>query len=137
MSTPGFSLPATLKDLEAAARRVEGTMVHLAKLQQILSMIHQRLDMLPRSMSDTMHVPDPSALQIPKKPKFGRVVRRMREAFGWTREHLARLSDLSTSTVRNLETRSELFLSERVRHRIVAALAGHSRIRPRRRKFRS
>ncbi len=137
MTARHFSLSAALDELKASAEHVEQTMAHLAKLQQILSRVHQRLDMLSRSMSDTKQVPDPSARQILKKPKFGRVVRRMREAFGWTREHLARLSDLSTSTVRNLETRSELFLSERVRHRIVAALAGHSRIRPRRRKFRS
>lgn len=136
MSAPGFSLPATLKDLDAATRRVERTMVHLAQLHQIFSRVRRRLHVLSNLMSDTKHVPGPSALLLLKQPKFGRVVRHMREAFGLTREHLARLSGLSTSTVRNLETRSELFLSALVRHRIVAVLVGYSHISPRRGKSR-
>lgn len=137
MSALHFSLPVTLEDLRAASEHVERTLVHLAELGKILDRIHQRLEVLATWMSDTDRVPDPVALLLLEQPEFGRAMRHMREALGLTREHLAHLSGLATSTLRNLEARSNLFLSDRVRHRIVIALAGQSRIRPRRNKPRA
>ncbi len=136
MTARYLSLPATLRDLRTAAAHIEQTLVHLAELGQLLDRIHQRLDMLSPHRSDIGRAPAPFALLFLEQPNFGRVMRRIREALGLTREHLARLSGLATSTVRNLETRSEPFLSEQVRHRVVTVLVGHNRIRPRRKKSR-
>ncbi len=134
MTALDFSLPATLEDLRAASEHVERTLVHLAELGKILDRIHQRLELLATWRSDTDRVPDPVTLLLLEQPEFGRAMRRMRETLGLTREQLAQLSSLATSTLRNLEVRSNLSLTARVRHRIVTVLASQSRIRPRRKK---
>ncbi len=130
-------LPATLADLRTAVGHVEQTLVHLSALHQILNSIRLRMDGHPQSMTDIGSGLNPAPLLFRKQPKFGRTLRRMREALGWTREQLAHLSGLATSTIRNLETRANLSLAKRVRHHIVIALASQSRFKPRRNKPRA
>ncbi len=132
-----FSLSATLSDLRAAVEQVEQALAHLAVLHQILARIRLRLDGFPDSMRVTESIPWSAALLLLNQPEFGQALRFMRETRGWTRKHLAKLSGLSPSTIRNLESRALLSLTGRVRHRIISALAGQRHIRPRCKKPRA
>ncbi len=123
MTARYLSLPTTLRDLRTAAAHIEQTLVHLAELGQLLDRIHQRLDMLSPHRSDIGRAPAPFALLFLEQPNFGRVMRRIREALGLTREHLARLSGLATSTVRNLETRTGLAKPQTCKVQLQALLA--------------
>jgi transcriptional regulator with XRE-family HTH domain len=51
--------------------------------------------------------------RVAKAARLGRLLRRLREDAGWSREHLARRADISTETLRKIEsgatTSPELF----------------------------